>query len=112
MLLKFPLQALYTIFLPKPLVAFSHNHDHKQQSAVREKSSNNKFKPLSKLKEFVNNNFEFDENGGKFSEMVEKRLWEKKETASFQQFLLFPQCFQKSCIADMEKPGLVWQRVQ
>ena len=28
-----------------------------------------------------------------------------------QAILLFPQCFQKDCTADTQKPGLVWERV-
>ena len=30
-----------------------------------------------------------------------KTLWEKGEIARYEQFLLFPQCFQKTCTADM-----------
>ena len=59
----------------------------------------------SKLKEFADHFPRFDENGGKFSKWVEKTLWEK-------QFLLFPQHFQKICIADTYKQGLVWERVK
>ena len=29
----------------------------------------------------------------------------------YEQFLLFPQCFQKTCTADTLKPGLVWERI-
>ena len=36
----------------------------------------------------------------------------KGEIACNEQFLLFPQCFQKTCIADTKKPGLVWERVK
>ena len=35
----------------------------------------------------------------------------KREIARHEQFLLFPRCLQKTCTADMEKPGLVWERV-
>ena len=35
----------------------------------------------------------------------------KGEIARYEQFLLFPQCFQKTFTADMEKLGLVWERV-
>ena len=35
----------------------------------------------------------------------------KGEIARYEQFLLFPQCFQKTCTADTQKPGLVWDRV-
>ena len=64
----------------------------------------------SKLKEFADDNFEFDENCGKFSERVENTVG-KGEIARYEQFLLFPQCFQKTCTADTLKPGLVWERV-
>ena len=36
----------------------------------------------------------------------------KGEIACNQQFLLFPQCFQETCTADIKKPGLVWERVK
>ena len=35
----------------------------------------------------------------------------KGEIARSEQFLLFPQCFQKTCTADKYKPGLVWEKV-
>ena len=54
----------------------------------------------TKLKEFADDNFKFDENGGKFSKQVEN-TGGKGEIASYEQFLLFPQCFQKICTADM-----------
>ena len=53
----------------------------------------------SKLKEFADDNFEFYENGTKFSKWVENTV-EKGEIARYEQFLLFPQCFQKTCPAD------------
>ena len=36
----------------------------------------------------------------------------KGEIARHEQFLLFPQCFQKICAADIYKPGLVLERVK
>ena len=54
---------------------------------------------LHQLKEFADNNFKFDENGGKFSKRVENTVG-KGENARYEQFLLFPQCFQKTCTAD------------
>ena len=36
----------------------------------------------------------------------------KGEIACYEQFLLFPQCFQKTYTADMLKHGLVWERVK
>ena len=53
----------------------------------------------SKLKEFADNNSNFDENGRTFSKQVENTV-EKREITRYEQFLLFPQCFQKTCPAD------------
>ena len=53
----------------------------------------------SKLKGFADDNFKFDENGRKFSERVENTVG-KGEIAHYEQFLLFPQCFQKTSSAD------------
>ena len=52
----------------------------------------------SKLKEFIDINFNFDENGPKFLIQVENTVG-KGEIARYEQFLLFPQCFQKICTA-------------
>ena len=60
---------------------------------------NDKFSDSSKLKEFADDNFKFDENGRKFCKRVENTVG-KGEIARHEQFLLFPQCFQKTCIAD------------
>ena len=53
----------------------------------------------SKLKEIADDNFRFNENGRKFSRQVENTMG-KEEIARYEQFLLFPQCFQKTCTAD------------
>ena len=53
----------------------------------------------SKLKEFADDNFKFDENARKFFKGVENTMG-KREIARYEQFLLFPQCFQKACTAD------------
>ena len=60
---------------------------------------NNKILDSSKLKEFADDNFKFDENGTKFSEWLENTVG-KGEIARYEQFLLFPHCFQKTCTAD------------
>ena len=41
-----------------------------------------------------------NEYGRKFSKRVENTVG-KGEIARYEQFLLFPQCFQKTCTADM-----------
>ena len=53
----------------------------------------------SKLKEFANENSKVDGNCRKFSRWVENSGG-KGEIARYEQFLLFPHCFQKACIAD------------
>ena len=47
----------------------------------------------SKLKEFADDNFKFNENGRKFSKWVEDTMG-KGEIACYQQFLHFTQSFQ------------------
>ena len=54
-----------------------------------------KFQEWSKLKKFADNNFEFDENGRKFSKRVENTVGQG-EIAYYKQFLLFPQYFLKT----------------
>ena len=49
----------------------------------------------SYFKQSADNNFEFDENGRKFSKRAENTVG-KWEIAHDKQFLLFPQCFQKA----------------
>ena len=59
-----------------------------------------KFLDTSKLKEFADDNFKFDENGRKFFKQVENTVG-KGQFSRYEQFLIFPQCFHKTCIADM-----------
>ena len=59
---------------------------------------NDKFLDSSKLKEFADDNFKFSENGRKFFKWIEN-IVEKGENIRYEQFLLFPQCFQKACKA-------------
>ena len=47
-----------------------------------------------------------DESGRKLSKWVENTMG-KGEIAYYEQFLHFPQCFQKTCTA-----GLVWERIK
>ena len=65
---------------------------------------------LFKTERFCRRQFKFDENGRKFSKRIENNVG-KGEIARSEQFLLFPQCFQKIPAADMLKQGLVWERV-
>ena len=63
------------------------------------------------MKEFADDNFKFDENGRKLSKWKENSVG-KGEIARYEQFFIFPQCFLKTCNADMQNPGLVWERVK
>ena len=54
----------------------------------------------SKLEDFADDNFKFDDDGRTFSKHIENTVG-KGEIARYEQFLLFPQCFQKNCTGDM-----------
>ena len=58
---------------------------------------NDKILDSSKLKQFADDNYKFDENDRKFDKHVENTKG-KGEIARNEQFLLLPQCFQKTCI--------------
>ena len=60
---------------------------------------NDKILDSSKLSEFADDFFKFDENGQNFFEWLDNTEG-KGEIALYEQFLLFPQCFQKTCTAD------------
>ena len=62
-------------------------------------SQTTSFTKFYKMKEFSDNSFKCDENGGSFSKRVENNVG-KGEIARYEQFLLFPQCFQKTCTGD------------
>ena len=63
------------------------------------------------MKGFADDNIEFDGNTRKFFKQVENNAG-KGEIAHNKQFLLFPQCFQKTYTANTLKPGLIWERVK
>ena len=64
----------------------------------------------SKLKEFADDNFKFDENEKKLSKQVENAVG-KGEIAHYEQFLPFPQCFQKACFTEASKGVIMWEWV-
>ena len=63
------------------------------------------------MKEYADDNFKFDENGRKLSKWVENTVG-KGEIARYEQFLLFPQCFQKACFPGASKGVIVWEWVK
>ena len=65
----------------------------------------------SKLKQSADDNFKSDENSRKFSSQVENTVG-KGEIAGNEQFLLFPQCFQKACLPGASKGVIVWEWVK
>ena len=64
----------------------------------------------SNLKQSADDNFKFDENSRKFSKRVENTVG-NGEIARYEQFLLFPQCFQKACFLEASKGVIVWEWV-
>ena len=62
----------------------------------------------SKLKLSAGNSFTFDENSRKFSKRVENTVG-KGEIACYEQFLLFPQCFQQARFPEASKGVIVWE---
>ena len=54
---------------------------------------------LCQIERLADNNFKLDENGSEFSKWVESTVG-KGEIAHYEQFLLFPQCFQKTFTAE------------
>ena len=59
----------------------------------------------SKLKEFADDNFKFDENGRKLARQVENTVG-KGEIARYEQFLLFLQCFKSLVSQGCQKMSL------
>ena len=53
----------------------------------------------SKPKDFVDDNFQFDKNGRKFSKGIENTVG-KGEIARYDQFSLFRQCSLRTCSGD------------
>ena len=62
------------------------------------------------MKEFADDIFKLDKNGRKLSKWVENTVG-KGEIARYEQFLLFPQCFQKACFPGASKGVIVWEWV-
>ena len=61
----------------------------------------------SKLKQSADK-FKFDENSRKFSKWVGNTVG-KGEIARYEQFLLFPQCFQRACFPGASKGVIMWE---
>ena len=70
--------------------------------------SDDKILDFSKLKEFADDDFKFDENARTLSKQAENTVG-KGEIAHYEQFLRFPQCFQKACFPGASKGVIVWE---
>ena len=64
----------------------------------------------SKLKDFADDNFKFDENGRKFLNQIESPVG-KGEIARYEQFSFSHSVFKILVPQTRKKPGLVWERV-
>ena len=63
------------------------------------------------MKQSADDNLKFDENSRKFPKRLENTVG-KGEIARYEQFLLFPQCFQKACFPGASKGVIVWEWVK
>ena len=77
---------------------FHQKHDNPTCTAINP-FTNDKFWTFPNY-EFTDDNFNFGENGRNLYKRVEHTAG-KGEIAHYKQFLLFPQCFQMTCTADM-----------
>ena len=66
---------------------------------------------LFRIEDFADDNFKFEEKGRKLSKPVENTVG-KGEIARYEQFLLFPQSFQKACFPGLSKGVTVWEWVK
>ena len=65
----------------------------------------------SKFKDFADDNFRFDENSRKLFKPLENTVG-NGEIAHYEQFLLFPLCFQKAYFPGVSKGVIVWEWVK
>ena len=70
---------------------------------VRKTSPKGQILDFSELKVFADNKFKFDRNGRWFSIRLENTVGKGGEIARYEQFLLFPQCFQRTLILQTRK---------
>ena len=84
--------------------------EHYRQKITINPLPDDKILDRSKLKQFADDNFKFYENGRKLSKRVENTVG-RGEIARYEQFLLFPQCFQKACFPGASKGVIVWEWV-
>ena len=54
----------------------------------------------SELKKFADDNFKFVENGDEFPQKGKKHCRKRRNRSLYEQSILFPQSFQKTCTAD------------
>ena len=64
-----------------------------------------------KLKDFTEDDFKFDENGRKISEMI-NTLWEKKKLLVTSNVFFSHSVFKRPVLQTRKIKGLVWERVK
>ena len=62
------------------------------------------------MKDLAEDNLKLEENDRKIFKPVENTVG-KREIARYEQFLLFPQCFQKACFPGLSKGVILWEWV-
>ena len=60
------------------------------------------------MKDSADDNLQFEENGKKLFKPVENTV-RKEEIACYEEFLLFPKCFQTACFPWASKGLIVWE---
>ena len=66
---------------------------------------------LFQIEQFADDNLKVEENGRKLFKLVENTVG-KEEIARYEQFLLFPQRFQKARFPGASKGVIVWECVK
>ena len=84
---------------------------HRSELSVLKPMTRRQILDSSKLKELAEDNFKFVENDRKLSKRLENTVG-KGEIACYEQFLPFPQCFQKACFPGVSKGVIVWEWVK
>ena len=65
---------------------------------------------LFQIERFADSNLKYEENGRKLFNPVENTVG-KGDIARYEQYLLFPQCFQKACFPGVSKDVILWEWV-
>ena len=84
-------------------LALQHNYDHCNSSKPFPKRQS---LDSSKLKEFADDSFKFDENSRKLSKQIEKTLWEKEKLLVMSNFTFSHSVFKRLVLETHKNKGL------